>query len=43
MVGHLFQGCDKSILVQKDAYSLELVRYIGLNPIRTGMMDVPSA
>lgn len=32
--GHLFQNRFKSILCQEDAYLLELVRYIHLNPIR---------
>jgi hypothetical protein len=39
MVGHLFQGRYKAILVQKDAYLLELTRYVVLNPIRAGMVD----
>ena len=30
-VGHVFQGRYKAILVQKDAYLLELSRYIVLN------------
>lgn len=33
-VGHLFQGRYKSILVDRDAYFLELCRYIVLNPLR---------
>ena len=33
-VGHLFQNRYKSILCQEDAYMLELVRYIHLNPCR---------
>jgi putative transposase len=33
-VGHLFQGRYKAILVDKDAYLLELSRYIHLNPWR---------
>src|SRR5438093_5381003 len=33
-VGHLFQGRFKAILVEKDAYLLELSRYIHLNPWR---------
>jgi REP element-mobilizing transposase RayT/DNA-binding Lrp family transcriptional regulator len=32
--GHLFQNRYKSILCQEDAYLLELVRYIHLNPMR---------
>jgi REP element-mobilizing transposase RayT len=39
MVGHLFQGRYKAILVQKDAYLLELTRYVVLNPIRAGMVN----
>ncbi|KAA1164706.1 REP-associated tyrosine transposase, partial [Pseudoalteromonas fuliginea] len=38
-VGHLFQGRYKAILVDKDAYLLELSRYIILNPIRAHMVD----
>jgi REP-associated tyrosine transposase len=33
-VGHLFQGRYKAILVEKNAYLLELSRYIHLNPWR---------
>lgn len=33
-VGHLFQGRYKAILCEKEAYLLELVRYIHLNPAR---------
>ncbi len=32
--GHIFQGRYKSILVEKDSYLLELVRYVVLNPAR---------
>lgn len=32
--GHLFQGRYKAILVDKDPYLLELVRYVVLNPVR---------
>jgi REP-associated tyrosine transposase len=34
--GHLFQNRYKSIVVEEDRYFLELVRYIHLNPLRTG-------
>lgn len=34
--GHLFQNRFKSILCQEDTYFLQLVRYIHLNPLRTG-------
>lgn len=37
-VGHVFQGRYKAILVEKDAYLLELVRYVVLNPVRAGMV-----
>lgn len=37
-VGHVFQGRYKAILVQKDAYFLELARYVVLNPVRAGMV-----
>ena len=36
--GHLFQNRFKSILCQEDAYLLELVRYIHLNPIRAKLV-----
>jgi REP element-mobilizing transposase RayT len=36
--GHLFQNRFKSILCQEDAYLLELVRYIHLNPLRVGLV-----
>ncbi len=37
--GHLFQNRYKSILCQEDAYFLELVRYIHLNPLRAGQVS----
>ena len=40
-VGHLFQGRHKAILCDKDAYLLELVRYIHLNPVRARMVRRP--
>ncbi len=39
--GHLFQGRYKAILVDADAYLTELSRYIHLNPVRAGMVDMP--
>jgi REP-associated tyrosine transposase len=39
--GHLFQGRYKAIVCDKDAYLLELVRYIHLNPVRAGMAKAP--
>ncbi len=38
-VEHLFQGRYNSVLVQKDAYLLELTRYVVLNLIHVGMVD----
>ena len=40
-VGHLFQGRYKAIVCDKDAYLLELVRYIHLNPVRAKIVKVP--
>ena len=40
-VGHLFQGRYKSILVDKDAYLMELCRYVVLNPVRAKMVKSP--
>jgi putative transposase len=37
--GHLFQNRYKSILCQEDAYFLELVRYIHLNPLRAKLIS----
>jgi putative transposase len=37
--GHLFQGRYKSILVEANAYLLELSRYIVLNPVKASMVD----
>jgi putative transposase len=37
--GQLFRGRFKSILVDGDAYLMELVRYIHRNPVRAGVED----
>jgi putative transposase len=37
-VGHVFQGRYKAIVCQKDAYLLDLIRYIHLNPVRSGIV-----
>lgn len=42
LVGHLFQGRYKAILVQKESYLLELSRYVVLNPVRAGMVENPA-
>jgi hypothetical protein len=36
--GHLFQDRYKAILCDKDPYLVELVRYIHLNPVRSGIV-----
>jgi putative transposase len=41
LVGHLFQGRFKAILVERDAYLLELSRYVVLNPVRATMVRAP--
>jgi putative transposase len=40
-VGHLFQGRFKGILVDENAYLLEVCRYVDLNPIRARMVRDP--
>ena len=40
-MGHLFQGRYKARLLDRDAYLLELVRYIHLNPVRAGLVEEP--
>ncbi len=42
-VGHLFQGRYKAIVVEKEAYLLELCRYVVLNPVRAKMVTQPRA
>lgn len=37
--GHLFQNWYKPILCDEDAYLLELVRYMYLNPYRANMVQ----
>lgn len=41
LVGHLFQGRYHAILIQRDAYLLELSRYVVLNPVRAGLVPTP--
>ena len=40
-VGHVFQGRFKAIVVQREAYLLELARYVVLNPVRAGICALP--
>lgn len=37
-VGHVFQGRYKEIPVERDAYLLEMCRYVPLDPVRAGMV-----
>ncbi|MBV1719956.1 MAG: transposase, partial [Desulfomicrobium sp.] len=37
-VGHVLQGRFKAIVVDREAYLLELCRYVVLNPVRAGMV-----
>lgn len=39
--GHLFQGRYKAILIEADSYAGELSRYIHLNPVRAGLIEMP--
>jgi putative transposase len=40
-VGHLYQGRFRAPLVEKETYSLEVLRYDALNPVRAGMVARP--
>lgn len=37
--GHLFQRRFHSVLVDSDAYLMEVCRYVELNPVRAGLVD----
>jgi hypothetical protein len=39
-VGHLFQGRFKGVLVERESHLLELIRYIVLNPVRSGSVEL---
>ena len=41
-MGYLFQGSYRALLVDRDAYLLELVRYIHLDSVRAGLVNEPS-
>ena len=41
-VGHVFQGRFKAILVDSDAYLLQVCRYVDLNPVRAQLVDDPA-
>ena len=39
--GHLFSGRFKSIIVDEDEYLLQVIRYIHLNPVKSGLCQNP--
>jgi REP element-mobilizing transposase RayT len=39
VTGHLFQGRFHAILVDSDAYLVEVCRYVELNPVRAGLVE----
>jgi putative transposase len=39
--GHLMEGRYKSSIIDKDSYILQCGKYIELNPVRAGMVNVP--
>ena len=41
LVGHLFQGRFKAILVDREAYLLALCRYVERNPVAAGIASAP--
>lgn len=41
IVGHLFQGRYKAILVQKETHLLEVCRYVVVNPVRAKVAESP--
>ncbi len=43
LTGHLFQGRFRSELVEDEAYALEVVRYVDLNPVRARLVADPAA
>jgi len=40
-VGHVFQGRFKAQVVQDDRYLLTVCRYVVLNPVRAGLVELP--
>jgi REP element-mobilizing transposase RayT len=40
-VGHLFQGRFNAFLIEKEAYSLEVLHYVVLNPVRARIVTRP--
>lgn len=42
LTGHVLQGRFHAELVDRDAYLLEVIRYVLLNPVRAGMVGLPT-
>lgn len=40
-IGPVFAGRYKAILVERETYLLELIRYVHLNPVRAGIVEHP--
>lgn len=40
-IGHLFQGRFQSIIVDRETYFLQVLRYIHLNPVEAHLVDLP--
>ena len=40
--GHVFEGRFFAVHVDRDAYLLEVCRYVDLNPVRAGIVDSPA-
>ena len=39
--GHVFEGRYTALHVDRDAYLLEVCRYVDLNPVRAGLVELP--
>ncbi|HEX7150253.1 MAG TPA: transposase, partial [Thermoanaerobaculia bacterium] len=39
--GHLFQGRFHALLIEKEAYLAQVLRYVALNAVRAGMVERP--
>lgn len=39
--GHLFQGRFHAVLVERETYAAEVLRYVALNPVRAGLAERP--
>jgi REP element-mobilizing transposase RayT len=40
-VGHVFQGRYRSIVLDKEGYLPQVIRYVLMNPVRAGLVDRP--